>query len=199
MTKPEQINLFDGQQWRAMSAPGVYRTGLPPLDWSLEQLQDWKQAVIRYQQNQTVFIQGDFWTQHTSATLPLIDPFTLGSESDRFFRFPSRFHQGDPCIYFVLDRAAPLILYIGETVNSRQRWQGHHDCKTYLRHYLNAHRRYGLTTQICWTFYWEVPWQTRPRKQLEQALIQQWLPPFNQESWSRWGAPWRIHYQATRD
>ncbi|MEN9207289.1 MAG: GIY-YIG nuclease family protein [Gloeomargarita sp. GMQP_bins_120] len=193
MSIPDQLSLFDQQQWRAMGTPGYYPTGLPP-DWSPSQLHAWKQAIIQHQQAQAVTVQGDFWN-----SLPLVNPFTLGTESDRFFRFPQRFRQGDPCIYFVLDQAAPLVLYIGETVNSRRRWQGHHDCKVYLRHYLDVHRRLGIPTRIHWAFYWEVPRATRPRQRLEQALIRHWLPPFNKESWSRWGAPWRIHYRVSRD
>lgn len=193
------MNLFNAPQWRAMSVPGVYKTGQPPTAWDQEQLHTWKQKIIHYQHQQTQITahQTDLFTPPTDEIPPVINPFTLTSESNQFFRLPSQFTHGDPCIYFVLDQAAPLILYIGETVNARQRWQGHHDCKTYLSYYLDDHRRYQLTTQIHWAFYWQVPRSNRPRKHLEQTLIQHWLPPFNKESWSYWGAPWRIHYQAS--
>ncbi|MEN9213871.1 MAG: GIY-YIG nuclease family protein [Gloeomargarita sp. DG02_4_bins_56] len=199
MAEPGQMNLFSAPQWRAMSVPGIYKTGQPQTDWNREQFHAWKQKMIRYQHRQTQIIsqQTDLFPLPTAAISGVINPLILPAESNQFFRLPSRFTHGDPCIYFVLDRAAPLILYIGETVNGRQRWQGHHDCKTYLSYYLDDHRRYQLPTQIHWAFAWQVPRTTRLRKQLEQALIRHWLPPFNKESWSYWGAPWRIRYQAS--
>jgi hypothetical protein len=38
-------------------------------------------------------------------------------------------------------------------------------------------------------FWWDVPAETRPRQQLELALIQKWRSPFNKENWDRWGQP----------
>jgi hypothetical protein len=34
-----------------------------------------------------------------------------------------------------------------------------------------------------------VPAQVKPRRALEQALIQRWLPPFNKETRARWATP----------
>lgn len=198
MAESEQISLFDRQQWRAMSAPGVYTTGHPPTDWDGVQFQTWKQKIVHHQQQQTQITcqQTDLFALPTEPIQ--INPFALPRTSDQFFRLPGELKQDDPCLYFVLDQVAPLILYIGETVNPRQRWQGHHDCKTYLSYYLDDHRRYQLDTQIHWAFYWQVPRATRPRQRWEQDLIQHWLPPFNKETWTKWGAPWRIHYRPDR-
>ncbi|APB34476.1 hypothetical protein GlitD10_2147 [Gloeomargarita lithophora Alchichica-D10] len=201
MAESEQINLFNPPQWRAMGVPGIYRTGQPPAAWDGEQWQLWKQKIMHYQQQQTQIPcqQTDLFAPEMVGISGRINPFELAKTSDQFFRLPSQFTHGDACIYFVLDQAAPLILYIGETVNARQRWQGHHDCKTYLSYYLDDHRHYQLDTQIHWAFDWQVPRATRPRQKLEQDLIRHWLPPFNKESWCRWGAPWRIHYRATTE
>ena len=198
MAEAEQISLFNRQQWRAMTVPGIYITGQPPVAWDGERLRQWKQKIIAYQQGQTPRLchQTDLFA--TASPSPLRNPFSLTPQGGEFFRVPGEFSQNEPCIYFVIDQAAPLILYIGETVNLRQRWQGHHDCKTYLSYYLNDHRRYQLDTQIQWVFDWQVPRATRPRQRLEQTLIQHWLPPFNKESWGRWGAPWRIHYRVAK-
>jgi len=49
----EQINVFTPQQWRAMTVPGVYRTGQSPVAWDGEQLTKWKHKIIAYQQGQT--------------------------------------------------------------------------------------------------------------------------------------------------
>ncbi len=181
-----------------MSAAGVYTTGQPTGDWDGGQFQRWKQKIIHYQHQQTHTSDQQTDLLAGASEPELINPFTLSRASDQFFRWPRELSQGNPCLYFVLDQAAPLILYIGETVNPRQRWQGHHDCKTYLSYYLDDHRRYQLDTQIHWAFYWQVPRATRPRQRWEKRLIQHWLPPFNKESWTWWGAPWRIHYRPDR-
>ena len=192
---PEQTNVFTPQQWRAMTAPGVYRSGQFPVVWAGEQLRHWKQNVIDHQQQQIAksYQQTHLWA--APGDPPLRNPFALPRQSDHFFRTPTPGVPSEPCIYFVIDQAAPLILYIGETANLHQRWQGQHDCKTYLSHYLDAHRRHQWPTQIHWVFDWQVPQTTRLRRQWERAWIRHWLPPFNQESWGRWGAPWRIRYQ----
>jgi hypothetical protein len=96
---------------------------------------------------------------------------------------------GDACLYFVVDSAVELILYIGETCRSNKRWKGIHDCKDYIKSYQSLHYQYGLKTAVNIAFWWDTPVQTRPRQQLEQALIQKWKSPFNKENWQRWGQP----------
>jgi len=184
----EQINVFTPQQWRAMTVPGVYTTGHPPTDWQSEQLLQWKQKIIDYQREQTqiLYHQTDLFAPAT--TPPLLNPLALAAQGGHWFRMARELAPNEPCIYFILDRAAPLILYIGETVHLRRRWQGHHDGKTYLSYYLDSHRRHQLPTQIHWVWVWHVPRATRLRQQWERQLIHHWLPPFNKESWGRWGA-----------
>jgi len=117
-----------------------------------------------------------------------IDPFALQLYSSLFYRFPLA-GKGRPCLYFVLDRAAALLLYVGETCHVNQRWQGTHDCKRYIENYLQLHRDLGLETAISTSFYWQVPALARPRQTLERALIYRWRSPFNKENWSQWGRP----------
>ncbi|MEN9218932.1 MAG: hypothetical protein Q6J33_08000, partial [Gloeomargarita sp. DG_2_bins_126] len=56
MAEPGQMNLFSAPQWRAMSVPGIYKTGQPQTDWNREQFHAWKQKMIRYQHRQTQII-----------------------------------------------------------------------------------------------------------------------------------------------
>jgi hypothetical protein len=92
-------------------------------------------------------------------------------------------------VYFVIDRELPLVLYIGETCKSNVRWKGEHDCKRYLQNYVAAHRPHQLPVTVSIGFWRDAPAQTRPRQQLEQALIQLWKAPFNKENWQQWGTP----------
>lgn len=116
----------------------------------------------------------------------------LRSQPLSFWRWPQVSPQG-AALYFVTDRPQqldhPLLLYIGETGRGDRRWKGEHDCKAYLARYGEALQRQGLEPQLSIRFWWDVPAQIRPRRQLEQALIQHWLPPFNKETRGRWQAP----------
>ncbi len=117
-----------------------------------------------------------------------IEPFDLQV-------FPLSFHDfgngyaGDECIYFVLDNAAKLILYIGETKASNLRWDGQHYCKGYVSNYLVLHRRYRLDVAVCIAFWGNVPSKTRARQELESELIYRWQSPFNRQMWEKWGQP----------
>ncbi|WP_200819432.1 hypothetical protein [Tolypothrix sp. NIES-4075] len=52
-----------------------------------------------------------------------IDPLTLQLQSMSFYRMPASC-PGEACLYFVVDFAAGLILYVGETCRSNKRWKG---------------------------------------------------------------------------
>ncbi len=117
-----------------------------------------------------------------------IDPLRLNLKPMSFHRVPVD-GVGEACIYFVLDTAADLILYIGETCRSNKRWKGVHDCKRYIEKYQDLHYRHGVKTVVNMAFWWDAPSETKPRQQLEQALIQKWKSPFNKENWERWGQP----------
>ncbi|MBF2098587.1 MAG: GIY-YIG nuclease family protein [Gloeomargaritaceae cyanobacterium C42_A2020_066] len=203
MAEPQQPSLFTTQEWRVMAQPGRYVAGQAPVHLDAATLNAWKTRIATYQ---ATAAQGQ--PEHQPSLLApaagrphpalAFDPLSQPSQGDAFYRLPPQFGTDAPCLYFVLDRAAALVLYIGETQHSRQRWAGHHDCKRYLTNYLNLHRQYGLETRIAWAFAWDVPPAGRERKALEAALIQRWWPPFNQEAWRRWGAPFRSGYQAAQ-
>jgi len=89
----------------------------------------------------------------------------------------------------VIDYELPLLLYVGETIHSNQRWRGEHDCKRYVQNYVEAHRRHDLATSVNISFYHWAPEKTRDRQQLETALIYKWRSPFNKQNWTLWGKP----------
>ncbi|MFN6133613.1 MAG: GIY-YIG nuclease family protein, partial [Synechococcaceae cyanobacterium] len=121
-----------------------------------------------------------------------LDPLELQAQSLGFWRWPTPPHLG-AALYLVIDRPAdpapPLLLYVGETGRADRRWKGEHDCKAYLAAYGEALRRADLEARLSIRFCCDVPVAVRPRRALEQALIQRWLPPFNKESRHRWATP----------
>ncbi len=76
-----------------------------------------------------------------------IAPFHLCPCPMSFYRLPTD-SLGEACIYFVIDSAASLVLYIGETSKSNKRWKGTHDCKRYLDKYQSLHYQYGLSCAV---------------------------------------------------
>lgn len=157
-----------------------------------EALMRWKIQIAARQQRTR---EGQFLQQATLFELipahcdpDKIDPFSLRLQSMAFYSLPAD-SPGEACIYFVIDRAAQLILYIGETCRSNKRWKGHHDCKTYVENYQSLHYQHQLSHAIGIAFWWDAPVQTKPRQQLELSLIHKWRSPFNKENWKLWGAP----------
>ncbi len=195
MATEGQTTLFSGAELQHMQRS---RQRLPTsLDMSAAALQDWKGAIARYQaheRNQPPQCQPSLLEVHQPAAHvdpTVIDPFNLKPETIAFWRFPAQ-SSGDACLYFVIDwnpAALPLLLYVGETCRSNQRWKGEHDCKRYIANYTALHFQHGLTPTITIGFWWDTPVQTRPRQQLELALIRRWRSPFNKENWQVWGTP----------
>jgi hypothetical protein len=155
-------------------------------------LQRWKTQIVQHQHQIRVsqpVEQATLFNLGSPRVNPeVIDPFALALHSFSFFRLPVD-GPGNACIYFVLDTAAELVLYIGETCRSNKRWKGHHDCKRYVDNYQSLHYQHGLSTAVNIAFWWDAPVQTKPRQQLELSLILKWRSPFNRESWSLWGRP----------
>lgn len=161
-----------------------------------QSLQLWKQAIANYQSSISTMIpaiQGSLFDLPSSHCDPhAINPFNLKAQPAEFYRL---YHDdtGDACVYFVIDQGhssqSSVILYIGETCRSYQRWKGVHDCKRYLLNYRELHITHDLPTQIVMTFWWDAPLATRPRQQLERILIEKWRSPFNKENWSFWRTP----------
>jgi hypothetical protein len=160
-----------------------------------QSLQNWKNAIAKYQSSVTTMIP----VQTSLFDLPnnhcdphAINPFALPMHPAEFYRLPSD-DRGDACLYFVIDLTQasqpPVLLYVGETCRSHQRWKGTHDCKRYLLNYRELHTTHNIPTQVVMTFWWDAPTATRARQQLEKILIEKWRSPFNKENWSFWGTP----------
>jgi len=190
LNNDQQLTLFDAGELKSLTASGSCRTSLLQMD--SDDLQRWKAQVQKYQQGVRMgqpVAQGTlFELTSSTANLEKIDPLALTLHSFSFFRLPAN-GNGLACIYFVLDTAAELVLYIGETCKSNKRWRQHHNCKRYLDNYQSLHYQYGLKTAICMSFFWDVPVQSRARQQLELMLIAKWKSPFNKENWGFWSAP----------
>jgi len=124
---------------------------------------------------------------------PLLDPFDLPVYPAEFYRLPQgaspNLGGNDACIYFVIDQAAQLLLYVGETCRSQKRWQGNHDCKRYIQNYQGLHYQHQKNVAVVMAFAWDVPQSSRQRQHLEQQLIQLWRSPFNRENWQYWQTP----------
>ena len=121
-----------------------------------------------------------------------LNPLSLHAHPLSFWRWPSAPHQG-AAIYVVMDRPSSvgtsLLLYVGETGRADQRWKGAHDCKGYLAAYSEALATAGLESNLSIRFWCDVPSSMKPRRALELALIQRWLPPFNKETRNHWTTP----------
>ncbi len=153
----------------------------------------WKAQIFEYQQQVRETKQSQqvalFDLTPTHCDPDKIDPLALRLQPMSFYRMATDDTPGSAAIYFIMDNTMPLILYIGETSRSNKRWQGVHDCKDYIASYQELHYRYRLQTAVNLAFWWDAPIKTRPRQQLELALIQKWRSPFNKEMWEKYGQP----------
>ncbi|MBD1853373.1 GIY-YIG nuclease family protein [Cyanobacteria bacterium FACHB-502] len=187
MSKPEQLSLFSAKE-----GAGTYQPVAKPLLIGAATLQDWKQRIYEYQcqvKTAPVLQQVDLLGQPVPISIAeRLDPFSLRQQNIEFWRWKNP-DPGVPAFYFVIDYAVPLLLYVGETVKSGQRWKGEHGCKWYLDHYCSAHSVNKMKTAVGIAFWLEAPSATRPRQQLELELIQKWRSPFNKENWQIWGTP----------
>ena len=186
----EQRSLFSVRE--VASVP--YGQRVAPLEMSHTALNAWKQRVFQFQQTVQQELnaaqQGSLFGDVPSAAevAIAIDPFALPRQNVEFWRWSVE-DAGVSAYYFVIDYDLPILLYVGETVKSNQRWKGEHDCKRYIENYISAHRQAGATTTVGIAFHHWAPSATRPRQQLETALILQWRSPFNKQNWGFWGTP----------
>jgi hypothetical protein len=186
----EQLLLFSQDELRDchLEAPAEL------LEMSGDALQDWKQRIFGYQQQVKISPPIQQNTLFEVATSPeyadpdSINPFTLPQQNTQFWRWKADDH-GVAALYFVIDYELPILLYVGETVKSNQRWKGEHDCKRYLLNYRQAHYQTQIETTLGIAFWPKAPVKTRARQQLESALIYKWRSPFNKENWHFWGTP----------
>ncbi len=188
--RSDQPSLFSAAELRASKSWG--KTEATTI--GCEALQNWKQRIWRYQQ-QVLAVppnqQGALFDWVQPAIVDQIDrlnPFTLPQQNTEFWRWKAS-DAGQAAFYFVIDYELPILLYVGETVKSNQRWKGEHDCKRYLLNYISAHRLHQLTVAVNTAFWVGAPEATRSRQQLESDLISKWRSPFNKENWNFWGTP----------
>ena len=176
----------------------TYQNFQSPLALGASELQAWKQRLIRFQanlQSRPAAQQGNLFTSAMPSIEPVdaIAPFTLRRQNTEFWRW--QFDDvGVPAMYFVIDYAAndkgeKLLLYIGETVKSNQRWKGVHDCKRYLTNYQQAHHAANLRSEVGIAFWPEASADRQARQKLESQLIYKWRSPFNKENWRYWNTP----------
>ncbi|MEH2062166.1 MAG: GIY-YIG nuclease family protein [Nostoc sp.] len=175
--EPNQLNLFAS----VTPTPALLTEGLV---MSQDALVRWKAQILDYQQRVrqskppeqvSLF---DLASNHCEPDR--IDPLQLQvrrrsppQASLSFWRMPAD-SPGDACLYFVVDSAAGLILYVGETCRSNKRWKGIHACKDYIASYQDLHYRYGLQTAVNIAFWWDAPTDRRSRQELELSLILKW-------------------------
>ncbi|MBD1835401.1 GIY-YIG nuclease family protein [Cyanobacteria bacterium FACHB-472] len=181
-----QLDLFNSAQFHSR------KRRADMLLMSADALVRWKTQVAAHQQrareNQPIQQVALFDLTPGYCDPEQIDPLTLRLDTLSFFERPGQ-DLGEPCIYFVVDTTTKLILYIGETVYSNQRWRGTHDAKRYISQYISLHRQYQLDVAVCISFWWDAPSATQSRQALEKQLILKWQSPFNKENWKRWGQP----------
>ena len=184
---------------------GSSAAGPDPLPLLKNQLEDWQQRLAQHQHplfdgQRPPTKQGLLFPQAAGLAggddpedaAAQFSPLNLRPQSLSFWRWPQAPQQG-AALYFVLDQpspaSSPLLLYVGETGRADQRWKGEHDCKSYLAAYSEALLKANLNLQLSIRFWLDVPASVKPRRDLEQALIQRWLPPFNKETRGRWATP----------
>lgn len=210
MTPDPQLSLFSQTEWRSLNRSD-FKSQQMRYDMDASALKEWKNRVFQFQQQvqtqqlstqPTLFNLAPETLDLTPETLDpemntqegkvqdvdILDPFRLPQQNTEFWRWRGQ-DAGTAALYFVIDFSLPLLLYVGETVKSGQRWQGEHDCKRYLLNYRQAHFLNQLDTVLGITFWAEAPVETHPRQQLESALIRKWRSPFNKENWTIWATP----------
>ncbi|WP_019506087.1 hypothetical protein [Pleurocapsa sp. PCC 7319] len=182
MTK--QLKLFEA------STP--YRVEQPKKLMPKEALLKWKSRIFNYQQRilkteppkQTSL----FDAPKSHCDSDTINPFELKLHSSQFYRMQE--HGDRICIYFIIDNTLPLLLYVGETMQTaKDRWTGVHDCRDYISNYIELHRKYDLDVKVCSAFWYDTPANRTARLKLERELILRWQSPFNKENWSKYGKP----------
>ncbi|MEP0910889.1 GIY-YIG nuclease family protein [Leptolyngbya sp. GB1-A1] len=188
MSEAEQMSLFEAMD----SSTSRFVRQPKPLRISAIALQEWKQRIYEYQtQVRATPPQAEVNLFGEPIELPVadrLDPFTMRQQNIEFWRWKNS-DQGTAALYFVIDYELPILLYVGETVKSGQRWKGEHGCKWYLDHYCSANSLHKIKTAIGIAFWSQAPAATRPRQQIESDLIYKWRSPFNKENWTFWGTP----------
>ena len=160
-------------------------------------IKEWQEKIIKHQS--PIFKSGykevnqsSLFESSSKELNESFNPIELTPLPLSFWRWPKTMHEG-PAVYFVMDKVIDsnknIILYIGETISAGKRWKGEHDCKNYLSNYSDCLQKAHLSTKLNIRFWLDVPTKTKGRRELEQKLIQTWLPPFNKETRGIWATP----------
>jgi hypothetical protein len=191
MASDYQPSLLSDSDQRAADLSWAYnRTAGSTIP--LAELQTWKQRVAQFQakiRSTPATAQGSLF-DGIAETSPVdtIDPFTLPPQNAEFWR--GQFQEsGVPALYFVVDYEADVLLYVGETIKSNQRWKGVHDCKRYILNYVEAHRHHDVVATVNIGFWPHAAAARKARQTLESELIYKWRSPFNKENWTFWSTP----------
>jgi hypothetical protein len=183
--EPNQLNLFpEVKPTLPLRAEGLLMSEAALLKWKAQIFEYQQQIRESKPPQQTALF--DLAPKHCDSDR--IDPLLLRLMPISFWRIPAD-SPGDACLYFIVDSAASVVLYVGETCRSNKRWKGIHACKDYIASYQDLHYRYGLQTAVNATFWWDTPTNRRARQELELSLILKWRSPFNKENWERCGQP----------
>lgn len=189
MSTRKQISLLSGEAQQAVSQSRF--ENLPPQSTlNHREIVTWKRKVATFQtsvKTAPTMQQASLFEQAGDPTDNL-DPFTIPQQNTEFWRWQFS-DVGVAALYFVIDYQSELLLYVGETVKSNQRWKGEHDCKRYLMNYRQAHYRNNLESQLGIAFWRHAPTDRRLRQTVESTLIHRWRSPFNKENWKFWGTP----------
>ena len=160
-------------------------------------IKEWQGKIINHQSpifkyGYKDINQSSLFESYSEEVNESFNPMDLTPLPLSFWRWPKAMHEG-AAIYFVMDNIIDsdenIILYIGETISAEKRWKGEHDCKNYLSSYSDSLQKANISTKLNIRFWLDVPIKTKERRQLEQKLIQTWLPPFNKETREIWATP----------
>jgi hypothetical protein len=192
MTSDYQPSLLSEADQRAADLSWAYNRSTGST-MPLAELQTWKQRVAEFQaavRSTPAVSQGSLFDGIVVDLSPAeaIDPFILPPQNAEFWR--GQFQEsGVPALYFVVDYEADVLLYVGETIKSNQRWKGVHDCKRYILNYVETHRTHGATATVNIGFWPYAAADRKARQALESELIHKWRSPFNKENWTFWSTP----------
>ena len=187
LNKSRQIELFDSK-----ISTSAYLEHSNNLKIDRETIMDWRKKIYHHQtkimeDHKKTSIQTEIIPNINCFDEKKIDPLSLQPLSLNFWRTNQFIHKG-PAMYFVIDNMqnSKIILYIGETNAANKRWKGEHDCKNYLSNYKESLASNKIESYQDIRFFLDVPKEVKLRRQLEQNLINLWLPPFNKETRNRW-------------
>lgn len=189
----DQLSFFSAHEHRQFQRYQVSET----YALSSNALKTWIQRIYQFQQgvrNATLpkqpqlFDDGSNFCSSSMIDPTTIDPFILKQHNIEFWRWQWE-DAGAAAFYFVIDHEQSILLYIGETGKSNQRWKGDHDCKRYVTNYVAAHRQQDLPTAVNIAFLNGAPEAQKLRRKLELQFIERWKTPFNKQNWKIWDTP----------